>query len=235
MTSTADVFAAARAEGRRLLTEVEAKQALAAAGIPVALARLACGRDEAVALARETGFPAVLKVVSPEVSHKSDVGGVKLDLADAAAVAAAYDSIVASVGRAAPDAHIEGVAVQKMAAPGTEVIVGVNQDPQFGPVIMFGLGGVLVELLEDVAFRVVPIEQRDAAQMVGEIRGARLLAGFRGQPAVDLAAIEALLLDVSRFVETHPEVAELDLNPVLAYPDGVLAVDARIALRERES
>jgi acyl-CoA synthetase (NDP forming) len=232
MTSTTDVFAAARAAGRRLLSEVEAKQALAAAGIPVAAARLARNRDEAVALASEAGFPAVLKVVSPEISHKSDVGGVQLDLADAAAVGAAYDAIVSSVAAAAPTARVEGVAVQKMAPPGTEVIIGVNQDPQFGPVIMFGLGGVLVELLEDVAFRVVPIERRDAAQMTREIRGARLLAGFRGGPAVDLAAIETLLLDVSRFVETHPEVAELDLNPVLAYPDGVVAVDARIALRE---
>jgi acyl-CoA synthetase (NDP forming) len=232
MAVPTEVFAAARAQGRRLLTEVEAKKALAAAGIPVATARLARSRDEAVAIAREFGFPAVVKVVSNDISHKSDVGGVKLNLRDEAAVAAAYDEVLAAAKRAVPDAAIDGVSVQRMAPAGVEVVVGVNTDPQFGPVLMFGLGGVLIEVLEDVCFRIIPIEARDARQMVREVKGYKLLQGFRGTAASDIAAVERLLLDVSRFVEEHPEVAELDLNPVFAYADGVLAVDARIVLAE---
>jgi acyl-CoA synthetase (NDP forming) len=228
----AEVVSAARSEGRRLLNEVEAKQVLAEAGVPVVPAKLARTRDEAVAMAREAGFPIVLKVVSPDIAHKSDVGGVKLGLADEAAAGAAFDEIMASAKRAQLDARIDGVSVQKMAAPGTEVIVGVNSDPQFGPVLMFGLGGVLVEVLEDVAFRIVPIEPRDARHMVREIKGYKLLEGYRGSPPADVAALEALLLKVSEFVDSHPEVAELDLNPVFAYPDGAVAVDARIVLAE---
>jgi acyl-CoA synthetase (NDP forming) len=226
----AEVVSAARSQGRRLLNEVEAKQVLAEAGVPVVPAKLARMRDEAAALAREAGFPVALKVVSPDIAHKSDVGGVKLGVADEGAVGAAFDEIMASAKRAQPDARIDGVSVQKMAAPGTEVIVGVNSDPQFGPVLMFGLGGVLVEVLEDVAFRIVPIEARDARHMVREIKGFKLLEGYRGSPPADVAALESLLLKVSEFVDAHPEVAELDLNPVFAYKDRCLAVDARIVV-----
>jgi acyl-CoA synthetase (NDP forming) len=157
---------------------------------------------------------------------------VKLNLADESAAGAAFDEILAAAKKAQPDARIDGVSVQKMTAPGTEVIVGVNADPQFGPVLMFGLGGVLVEVLEDVAFRIVPIEPRDARRMVREIKGFKLLEGYRGQPPADVAALESMLLKVSQFVDSHPEVAELDLNPVFAYPDGAVAVDARIVLSE---
>jgi acyl-CoA synthetase (NDP forming) len=129
-----------------------------------------------------------------------------------------------------PDATIDGVSVQRMAAPGIEVIAGMTTDPQFGPVLMFGLGGVLVEVLKDVAFRVVPITARDARQMVRDIQGFPLLQGYRGQEPADLDALEALLLKLSSFVEAHPDVSELDLNPVFAYPKGAVAVDARIAL-----
>jgi acyl-CoA synthetase (NDP forming) len=226
------VLSAARAQGRRLLNEVEAKQVLAEAGVPVVPAKLARSADEAVALAREAGYPVALKVVSPDIAHKSDVGGVKLNLADDAAVRTAFDEIMAACRKAQPDAVIDGVSVQKMAAPGTEVIVGVNADPQFGPVLMFGLGGILVEVLEDVAFRIIPIEPRDARRMVREIKGYKLLEGYRGSPPADVAALESLLLKVSQFIEAHPEVAELDLNPVFAYPDGAVAVDARIVLTE---
>ena len=230
--TSAEVISNARSQGRRLLNEVEAKQVLAEAGVPVVQAKLARNRDEAVALAREMAFPVALKVVSPDITHKSDVGGVKLNLGDEAAVGAAFDAIMASAKAAQPDAAIDGVSVQKMAAPGTEVIVGVNLDPQFGPVLMFGLGGVLVEVLEDVAFRIVPIEPRDARHMVRGIKGFKLLEGYRGSPPADVAALESLLLKVSQFVDSHPEVAELDLNPVFAYPDGAVAVDARIVLSD---
>lgn len=229
----AEVFAAARSQNRRLLNEVEAKNLLAEAGVPVVPTKLARTREEAMAAAREAGFPVVLKVVSNEITHKSDVGGVKLNLQDEAAVGEAFDAILRSAKAAVPHANIDGVAVQKMAPQGTEVIVGVNTDPQFGPVLMFGLGGILVEVLEDVSFRIVPIEARDARQMVREIKGVKLLQGYRGQPPADVAALENLLLKVSAFVEANPEVAELDLNPVFAYAEGAVAVDARIVLSEQ--
>ena len=132
--------------------------------------------------------------------------------------------------KAEPKARIDGVAVQKMAPVGTEVIVGMSKDPQFGPVLMFGLGGIFVEVLKDVAFRIVPLEARDARQMVREIKGFAVLEGVRGQPPADLAALEGLILKLSEFVEAHPEIEELDLNPVFAYADGVIAVDARIVI-----
>ena len=228
--SIASIIDKAKAEGRKVLSEVESKQLLEEAGVSTARARLAATREEAQAQARETGFPAVLKIISPDISHKSDVGGVKLDLKSAEEVGAAFDEIMASVKNAAPDATIEGVSVQQMARPGVEVIVGISQDAQFGPVLMFGLGGVFVEVLKDVAFRIVPITPRDAHQMVRDIKGYPVLEGFRGQEPADVAALEQLLLRVSEFAEQHPEVAELDLNPIFAYKDGALAVDARVVL-----
>jgi acyl-CoA synthetase (NDP forming) len=228
--STATIIDRARTQGRKILTEVESKQLLEEAGIPTARAHLATSRDAAVQAARDIGFPVVLKVVSPQITHKTDVGGVKLDLKSPEETAAAFDEIVAAARRAAPDATIDGVSVQQMARPGIEVIVGVSTDPQFGPVIMFGLGGILVEVLKDVSFRIIPIAPRDARQMIREIKGFPLLEGYRGQDPADLAALESLLLRVSEFVEKQPEVSELDLNPVFAYKDGALAVDARIVL-----
>lgn len=222
----------ARAQGRTVLSEVEAKQLLGDAGIPVIETRLATSKEEAVAVAGELGYPVALKIVSPQITHKSDAGGVQLGIASAEAVSAAYDAIVASAQRTAPDATIEGVSVQRMAEPGVEVIAGMTTDAQFGPVLMFGLGGVLVEVLQDVAFRVVPITARDAKQMTREIQGFPLLEGYRGQEPADLKALEGLLLRLSGFVEAHPELEELDLNPVFAYPKGAVAVDARITLKE---
>ena len=228
--SVAEVIDKARSQGRAVLSEIESKQVLEEAGIPVARARLASTAKEAAQAAESLGFPVVLKIVSPDVTHKSDVGGVKLGLSSATDVEAAFGEIVSSVKQRQPDARIEGVAVQKMAAQGTEVIVGMSKDPQFGPVLMFGLGGVFVEVLKDVAFRIVPLEPRDARQMVREIKGFPVLEGVRGQEPADLEALEKLLLGVSEFVEAHPEVEELDLNPVFAYRDGALAVDARMVV-----
>jgi acyl-CoA synthetase (NDP forming) len=229
MTSAA-VIDRARRQGRALLTEVEAKELLAGAGIPVIATRLAATRDEAVARADELGYPAALKVVSAQITHKSDVGGVKLGLRSREEVGTAYDAIMEAAQRAVPGATIDGVSVQRMAEPGVEVAVGMTTDPQFGPVMMFGLGGVLVEVLKDVSFRVVPLRERDAREMVREIQGFPLLEGYRGQAPADLAALEKLLLGVSAFIEAHAEIVELDMNPVIAYPKGAVAVDARIIL-----
>jgi len=228
--SVAEVIDKARSQGRTVLTEIESKQILDEAGIPVAKAVMARDAKEAAQAAEKLGFPVVLKVVSPDVTHKSDVGGVKLGLKSAAEVETAYAEIAASVKAAQAEARIEGVAVQKMAAQGTEVIIGMSKDPQFGPVMMFGLGGILVEVLKDVAFRIVPLEPKDARQMVREIKGYPVLEGVRGQPPADVAALEKLILQMSEFVEAHPEIEELDLNPVFAYKDGALAVDARIVV-----
>ncbi len=226
------VLAQARAEGRTLLNEVEAKSLLKDAGVSVANTTLATSAAEAQAQAEAAGYPVVLKVVSPDIAHKSDVGGVKLNLKDGAAVAAAYDEIVANSKKAVANARIAGVAVQHMAPQGTEVIVGMTTDPQFGPVLMFGLGGIMVEVLKDVSFRLVPLAEKDADQMINEIKGRPVLEGVRGQPASDLKALRNTILKVSEFVEEHPEVRELDLNPVFAYPDGAVAVDARIVIAE---
>ena len=227
---SADVIAAARAAERTLLSEVEAKQLLAEAGVSVTETRLAASVDEAAAHAAELGYPVALKVVSDTITHKTDVGGVELGVADEAALRAACERIHERVSAAAPDAEAQGVSVQPMAEPGVEVILGITQDQQFGPVLMFGLGGVFVEVLKDVAFRIVPLEPRDASEMIREIEGFPILEGVRGQPAANLEAIESMLLQLSEFAEANPEVAELDLNPVFARPDGAVAVDARIVL-----
>jgi acyl-CoA synthetase (NDP forming) len=215
-----------------VLSEVEAKAVLADAGVPVTPTRLAHDVDEAVAIADALGYPVVLKIDADAITHKSDSGGVELDLASAAAVRAAHQRIMAAADGAAPDAGVRGVSVQPMANPGTEVIVGMTRDPQFGPVLMFGLGGVLVEVLKDVAFRIVPLRQRDAAEMIREIRGFPVLEGYRNTPPADLAALEAILMQVSSFADDYPEVAELDLNPIFAYDEGAVAVDARIVLAQ---
>jgi acyl-CoA synthetase (NDP forming) len=222
----------ARREGRSQLTEVEAKDWLRDAGFPVVATRLAGSRAEAVALSREMGFPVVLKVASAQVVHKSDAGGVKLGLTSQSGVVRAYREIMASVADRHPEAHVEGVSVQRMASPGTEVIMGMSKDPQFGPVLMFGLGGIWVELLKDVSFRIVPILPRDAREMIREIKGFPLLEGYRGSPPAHLSTLEDMLLKLSGFVEANPEIMELDLNPVFAYPDGASVVDARIILED---
>lgn len=223
-----------KSEGRKALTEIEAKELLSQAGIDVTDTRLAVSKEEAASLSEQLGYPVVLKVVSPDVIHKSDAGGVKLSLDTAAQVGRAYDEIMKSVGKQYPEADIRGISVQKMARPGVEVIIGMSTDPQFGPVIMFGLGGIMVEILKDVSFRIVPLAARDAREMIREIKGYPVLEGYRGQAAVDIANLEALILKVSAFIEQHPEVEELDLNPVFAYADGAVAVDARVMLGESD-
>ena len=222
----------ARSEGRTVLTEVESKEFLKAAGIDVIDTRLATSREEAISISQKFGFPVVLKIASPDIVHKSDAGGVRLGLKTASEVGKAYAQILQAIRQNHPAARIQGVAVQKMARPGVEVIIGMSKDAQFGPVLMFGLGGILVEVLKDVSFRIVPLSRRDAAEMLREVRGYPLLEGYRGQEAVDISCLEEWLLKVSDFVEKNPEIRELDLNPIFAYSDGAVAVDARVILEE---
>jgi len=217
-------------KSQNLLTEVKSKELLKKAGIPVVEAKLAQSKKEAIAISKEMGFPVVLKISSPDVIHKSDSGGVKLGLANATQVGKAYNEIISSVKQAYPKAQIEGVSVQPMAPSGVEVIVGMSKDPQFGPVLMFGLGGILVEVLKDVSFRIVPVTARDAREMIREIKGYPILEGYRGQKPTSIPALEKLIVKVSQFIEKNPQIKELDLNPIFAYPDKAVAVDARIIL-----
>jgi len=220
-------------EKRTVLTEIESKQLVSEAGIPVVESKLAKSKAQAVSMSREIGFPVVLKVVSPDIIHKSDSGGVKLGLANAAQVGRAYTEIIAAAKRTDSKAKLHGVSVQKMARPGVEVIMGMSKDAQFGPVLMFGLGGVFVEVLKDVAFRIVPLVRRDASQMIREIKGYPVLEGYRGQEPANITILEDLLLKLSDFVDKTPEIKELDLNPILAYSDGAVAVDARVILESQ--
>jgi len=220
----------AKQEKRTQLTEIESKELVKEAGIAVIETKLARTKKEAISLSKKVGFPIVLKIASSDVIHKSDSGGVKLGLTNATQVGNAYSEIKSSIRQRFPKAGIQGVSVQKMARPGVEVIVGMSKDAQFGPVIMFGLGGILVEVLKDVSFRIVPITRRDAAEMIREIKGYELLQGYRGQEAANIPSLEQLIVKVSQFVEQNPQIKELDLNPIFAYKDGAVAVDARIIL-----
>ena len=226
----AEILGKARTEKRTLLTEIESKEWLKAAKIPVVETKLATSKTEAMELAKKMGFPVVMKIVSPIVVHKSDAGGVKLNIQNATQTGKAYGEILASVKKHYPKARIVGITVQKMAKQGIEVIIGMTKDAQFGPVIMFGLGGILVEVLKDVSFRIVPMTKRDAAEMITEIKGFPILKGYRGQDPADVPYLEELIVKVSDFVDKNPEIKELDLNPVFAYKSGALAVDARIIL-----
>ena len=214
-----------------LLHEVEARDRLKPAGIPVVEMRLAKTKAEAAAVSKEIGYPVAMKILSPDISHKTEAGGVKLNLMNASQVGKAYSEMMASVKEKAPGAKIEGVSIQKMAEPGVEIIIGMSRDAQFGPVLMFGLGGIFVEIMKDVSFRLVPVAPIDAAEMVREIKGYPLLTGYRGQAPVDVKKLEALITRVSDFIEQNPDIEELDLNPVIASADGVVAVDARILVK----
>jgi acetyl-CoA synthetase (ADP-forming) len=198
--------------------------------IPVTRFKVAHTQDEAERYAGQIGCPVALKIVSPDVLHKWDVGGVMLDLESATDVKNAYKKILENVKRHKPDAKIIGVIVQEMATPSTEVIVGSTKDPQFGPALMFGLGGIFVEILKDVAFRIAPITEADAREMIAEVKGYPILKGYRGQPPADIDALVKILVNTSKLVMDHDEIKELDLNPVMVYEKGAKAVDARIIL-----
>ncbi|MDI6743285.1 MAG: acetate--CoA ligase family protein, partial [Smithella sp.] len=226
----AEIIHQAVRDNRSYLMEHETKEILEGIGIETTGFLVARSEDEAVALSEKIGFPVVLKIVSPDVVHKTDAGGVKLNMTCAGDVRRAYRDIIETFKYQ----HIEGVTVQKMAQPGIEAIIGVTRDPSFGPLIMFGLGGVFVEVLRDVSFRILPITQKDAQEMIAEIRGAAILEGYRGK-AVDLESLSQLLLKISQLVIENQEISELDLNPLLLYPDGYVVVDGRMFVSEPSS
>lgn len=224
------IFEAARAEGRKFLLENEAKTVCKMYGIPVTELRLAKNVEEAEKFSEEIGYPAVFKIVSPDVVHKLDVGGVILNIKSREEAKKAYNQIIDNVKKHKPEAKINGILVQEMAPSSTEVIVGAIKDQQFGQTLMFGLGGTFVELLKDVSFRIAPISKEDAQEMISEVKAYPILRGYRGQPPLDIEAVAEILLNTSRLVMDHPEIKELDLNPVMVYVKGAKTVDARIIL-----
>jgi acetyltransferase len=220
--------------GRPTLSESESKRLLAAWGVEGARERLVGSAEAAVDAAEQLGFPVALKVDSPDIPHKTEAGVVRLNLADAAQVRTAYAEILVSAKAYAPQARIVGVSVQEMVADGVETIVGVSCDPQLGPVLLFGSGGTMVEVYNDVALRRCPIARSEARAMIAEVKGARLLRGFRGRPAADVEALADRLVRVSYFaVHMEGHLAELDINPLMVLPagQGVKAVDALVVLR----
>ncbi len=226
------ILSKAKSEGRRFLPEPEAHAVLQAYGFPMLRSRTVQDETEAVRAAREIGFPVVMKIVSPQIVHKVDVGGVKLNLLSEADVRAAYSDLIAQVKAAKRDAEIWGVLIQEMVRGGKETILGMKRDPHFGPLLMFGLGGIYVEVFRDVTFRIAPIRELSARHMIEGIKGIRLLRGFRGEPPSDIEAIETSLTRLSQLVTDFPEIEEMDINPLIVLPtgSGARVVDARILL-----
>ena len=222
------IIGRAQREGREQLMPMEAMELLRAYGIPIAKAVLALDEDDVAAAVREIDAPVALKIVSPDITHKTDVGGVKVGVVGEGQAREAYRALIAQVHSAQPDARLDGVIVQQMVRGGRETIVGISRDPAFGPLVMFGLGGILVEALGDVAFRIPPMDDVQAADMLGAIRGAKILDGVRGEPPADRAALVASLRRIGQLAADFPAILELDVNPLLALSDGVVAVDARV-------
>jgi acetyl coenzyme A synthetase (ADP forming)-like protein len=228
------VFQQVRAEGRVAVGEAESRKVAEVYGLRLPKNELATSADEAVRFATEIGYPVVLKIASPDILHKTDVGGVKVGLQNATDVRDAYDLIVYRATRYVPDARIWGCLVQEMVpTDGVEVLVGMSRDPQFGPLVTFGLGGILVEALKDVTFRVAPFGRKDAEEMLDEIRAHTLLEGVRGRPPVDREALVAVLLRVGQMVTDFPEIVEMDINPLMVYEHGrgAITLDMRLVLK----
>jgi acyl-CoA synthetase (NDP forming) len=229
-----EVIETARKEGRKILTEPEAKRILQAGGVPVNKTELATTLEETVRLARDINYPVTIKVVSPDITHKSDCGGVRTGIGSETELRRAYQEVLDNARAFNPRARIFGVSVQEHLPSGTEVIVGGLQDKSFGPTVMFGLGGIWVELLKDVSFRLAPLEHEQALEMLKEIKGYPLLCGYRGRPEADRDALAEAIVKTGAIISEFREIQELDINPLFVFEKGkgVKAVDARIVLGE---
>jgi acetate---CoA ligase (ADP-forming) len=226
------VIQTARAAHREFVTEEAAAEVARAYGIPTPRGGVASSLAAAKKLAGELGYPLVMKIASPDILHKSDIGGIRLGISDDSALVDAYEDILANARNRMPDAQVWGVELQEMASEGVEVIVGVNRDPTFGPLLLFGLGGIYVEVLKDVALRLCPVSEAEAREMIGEIRSAALLRGARGRPAADIDAVIDVLVRTSRLAVDLPEILELDINPLIVreHGQGAVAADIRIGI-----
>jgi len=232
--SVSKIIGKALSEGRIFLYEHEGNEIISHYGAPTARSIFAETESDVVSAAEEIGYPVVLKVVSPQILHKSDVGGVFLNLKNEKEVKEGFNKIVENVRSTSPNAEILGMIVQQMAPPSTEMIIGSMKDPQFGPVVMFGIGGILTEIIEDVSFKIAPLTQSDVENMMDEIESKAILEGTRGMPKADLPAIADILMTVSEIMTSHPEIEAIDLNPVIVYEEGAIIVDARFILGEKE-
>ena len=219
----------AEAEKRSLL-ETEAKELLRKYKIPIPTFRLIKSEGEISGIRESIGYPLVMKIVSPDIIHKSDAGGVKVGVKDEEEARTAYQEIISKAVKYNKKAQICGVIAYKMIPQATEIIIGMMKDPHFGPVIMFGLGGIFVEVLKDVSFRILPLEERDAQEMITEIKGYEILKGARGETPKDIEAIKSLLMKISQLAMENPEIKEIDLNPVFVFEKSLLVVDARMIL-----
>ncbi len=215
---------------KRPLLETEAKELLREYGIPVPDFKLIKSEDEIVGLAKEINFPIVMKIVSPDIIHKTEAGGVKVGIKDEKEAKAAYQDIIYKVKKYKKEAKISGVIAYSMIPQETEIIIGMMKDPCFGPTIMFGLGGIFVEILKDISFRILPLEERDAEEMISEIKGYQILKGIRGETPKDVKSIRDVLMKISQLVMENPEIKEIDLNPVFVFNQGLQVVDARMIL-----
>jgi acetyltransferase len=225
------IFDKVRADGRNLLLGPEAAEVAEMYGIPAAPSKLARDDKEAAAFAEAIGYPVVMKIASPDIMHKTDVGGVRVDLTTRAGVTGAFAAIMQSCKKAAPGAKIHGVEVQKMMPRGDELIIGMAKDPTFGPLIAFGSGGVLVNLLKDASFRLAKgLSKSEVSQMIAETKAYTILKGFRGAAPDDILALEEAIGRLGQLCRDFPEIAELDINPVFAYPDGLSALDVKIKI-----
>lgn len=226
-----DIISGVREEGRRSLLEDEAREVLDIAGIPIAEGAVVHSMEGCVEKAEEIGYPVVLKVVSEDISHKMDVGGIAIGLEDEEEVKEGYEAIHSRVKSKRPDAHIRGISVAEMVEGGEEVVVGGMIDPSFGPVVMFGLGGIYVEIFEDVEFRVAPITKAEAERMMGDIESYPLLIGSRGQPKKDLDALAEIISRLGDLMYYVEEINDIDLNPVMSLEEGAKALDVVINLQ----
>jgi len=215
---------------KRPLLETEAKELLKEYGIPVPDFKLIKSEDEIAGLAKEIFFPIVMKIVSPDIIHKTDAGGVKVGIKDEEDAIAAYQEIIFQAKKYNKKARISGVIAYTMVPQGTEIIIGMMKDPHFGPVAMFGLGGIFVEVLKDISFRILPIEERDAGEMITGIKGYEILKGARGEAPKDIKAIKILLMKISQLSIENPQIKEIDLNPVFVFDKGLQVVDVRMIL-----
>ncbi len=228
-----ELFAQVRQAGRVELGEIEAREVMEAYGMRLPQSRLARSPEEAVQIATDIGYPVVMKISSPDILHKSDVGGVKVGIADATSVRDTYELIEYRARKYSPNARIWGILVQEMVRKGRELLVGVTRDPQFGPLVAVGMGGIYVEVLRDVAFRLAPISRQEVSAQLRSIRTFPLLRGVRGEPPADIAGTEEVVLRVSQLVTDFPEIVEMDINPLVVHNrgEGVIVLDARIILQ----
>ncbi len=225
-----EIFKVAKDDNRNFLYEHEAKKLFALFDMPVTKIHVAKTEDDAVEAAERIGYPIVLKIVSPQILHKSDAGGVIVGVENEQGIRDGFKKIIKNAKAYKSDAEITGILVQEMAPKGTEIIVGSTTDPTFGPTLMFGLGGIFVEILKDVSFRVAPITEVDAMEMINEIKAVKILDGARGMPPCNKPALATILYKTSNMLMECPEIKELDMNPILAYPDGARIVDARVIM-----